>query len=181
MFVSLFSYSQELSIKSIPEPEFSGQALIINSEDKVEALESSRLQVDSDLKLFSVKTKYKFWLEISGCCSQTILNKSVSPIKFIVKADNNNADPTTVYQIVKLEKDKSKRKLLTSTMSMKGIKNNQDGFIPFYGKKYGTSSYLLSATIPEPGEYGLLIGSIAEAGTKSLMGSPSTVFTFTVR
>jgi hypothetical protein len=181
LFTSAYSFSQDLLNKNIPEPEFVGQALIINSDDEMKVLESSRLQQDSDLKLLSIKTKYKTWLEISGCCSQTILNKSNTPIKFIIKAENNNTDPTTLYQFVKLEKEKTKRKLLTSTMSMKGVKSNQDGFITFYGKKYGSSSYLLSATIAEPGEYGLLIGSVMEASARSSMGLPSSLFTFTIQ
>lgn len=139
------------------------------------------MQTESDLKLFSLKTKYKFWLELNGCCSKTILEKSNTPIKFVVKAESNNQDPTLLYQIVKLEKEKTKRKLLASTMSIRGVKNNQDNFISFYGKKYENSSYILSASIPEPGEYGLLIGSIAEAGARSMQGSPSTIFTFTIK
>jgi hypothetical protein len=166
---------------NITEPEFVGQAILINIDEKPEVLESSRLQVDSDLKLFSFKTNYKFWLEIQGCCSKTILNKSNTPIKFIVKAENNNQDPTALYQIVKLEKDKTKRKLLVSTMSLKGAKTNQESFINFYGKKFGSTSYLLSASIAEPGEYGLVLGSIMEAQARSQMGSPSTIFTFSVK
>jgi hypothetical protein len=177
----LLTISVRAQISNIPEPEFVGQAVVINIDDKPEVLESSRLQVDSDLKLFSLKTKYKFWLEIQGCCSQTKLSKSNTPVKFIVKAENNNQDPTALYQIVKLEKDKTKRKLLVSTMSMKGAKANQESFITFFGKKYGNSSYLISASIPEPGEYGLLVGSIMEAQARSAMGSPSTVFTFSVQ
>lgn len=178
MFLTVSVYAQ---ISNIPEPEFVGQAVVINIDNKSEVLESSRLQAGSDLKLLSMKTKYEFWLEIQGCCSQTILSKSNSPINFIIKAENNNQDPTALYQIVKLEKDKTKRKLLVSTMSMKGAKVNQDNFIVFFGKKYGNSSYLISASIPEPGEYGLLIGSIMEAEARSAMGSPSIVFTFSVQ
>lgn len=90
-------------------------------------------------------------------------------INIIYREADNLTDPQELLRVVRLGNGKKDRKIRWKTMSY-GLLGSKDatknGYLPFEGKKYGESSYLI--TIPgsslEKGEYAIITGSV-EAST----------------
>ena len=68
---------------------------------------------------------------------------------------------TTSLSIIKIfkfeQKKKYRRAELSSISSLGSSKSNNLDYIPFTGKKFATSSYVLKINNLEPGEYGITI------------------------
>lgn len=84
--------------------------------------------------------------------------KMAKPFAIIVKCKNNESDPSTFIQVIKLERTKNER--LTELANMNWLETVTEGnmeLIPFEADSYGKSSYIL--TFPEIifGEYAVRI------------------------
>ena len=177
----------------IQEPEFAGEAFLINIDGEPQKLENTKIKNKVEKEGGLLKPKIKQIIEIEGCCSQTIAELSKGPLKILIKDESNKNDPTTKYQIVKLKVNKSKRELEVSQMNLNmlsvnpfsgkdKIDDNKANLITFFGKKFGESSYLLSCTIAEPGEYALITGSLKEVQLNSMtQQANSKIVTFSAK
>lgn len=100
-----------------------------------------------------------------GGKSSYTVPKGMRNVRLIVRGEDNEQDPMSIYRIVRFSTSKKERRiqwmefkpsLLGSTETEKG------GYVNFTGHKYGNQSYLL--TIPETelekGEYGVFYMSI---------------------
>ena len=153
VLISVNVYSQN---KKVNEPEFAGAGFILYQDSTIEDLERGKITA-------TVKTKgllnplVSINLEANGCCSTTKIENTNTPIKLVIKATDNNSDPTNIYKILKFEKDKKGNRIATITQSnllsstLKAEQKLDEQL--FSGKKFGNSSYILSLTIAKPGEY----------------------------
>jgi len=156
------AFSQEIKIT---EPEFIGNILFVN--DTIGVGVKLEQQVCS-LSSKSNAASYVPFVGLAAGKSKTmsVVNGSSSPVKiekkekiqFIVKVANNSVDPSTIINIFKLTSEKDKRTLeLASAKVIGGSKAGDIQFIPFQGKKYGESSYLIEISSLEQGEYAMTL------------------------
>lgn len=145
---------------NVQEPEFIGEAFILNNDNSVLELDKSTVQLKTKANagvyivgIGKIKTK----MEVPGCCSGAKTSNS-KDLKVIVKAVNNKTDPLSIIHIFKFTKKKKKRLAeLSSSGTFSGNSKNNLDYIKFKGKKYGESSYLLKIASLEAGEYGIVV------------------------
>ena len=94
------------------------------------------------------------------------------PIRLIVKAVDNDTDPMAIINIFRFEHSKKQRLAELSSVSTFGsVKSNKLDYVPFTGRKYGESSYLLTLDKREPGEYGITVRNPNNLDEKSVIVS----------
>ena len=111
----------------------------------------------------------------SGKASSFNYKKNGQDIRILIKAENNEYDPHSLYRLVKFSTTKKERRIqwlqIDSGVIDEDAKNK--GYIPFHAEKYGKQSYLL--TIPysciEKGEYGIVF-----MGAESVQHIPVATF-----
>lgn len=148
-------YAQEIN-----EPDFIGECILVKEDGSANQLEKSifttRSAGNASLFLFGLGS-YDEKIQIQGCCSNTIFTTDEN-VKLIVKVADNNSDPLTVIRIIKLKNNKKKRTAELSSINSFGTKNtNKLTYMPFVGKKYGKSSYVLEFKDLTNGEYGIIV------------------------
>ena len=95
-----------------------------------------------------------------------------------MKGANNNTDPNSFINIFKFQvKGNERRYQVAEAGTFSPTEKNNLAAIEYQAKKYGESSYLLTLTNLEPGEYGIYIGDPYTENTKNNM----KITTFTVK
>ncbi|MEZ5421832.1 MAG: hypothetical protein R2682_01900 [Pyrinomonadaceae bacterium] len=82
------------------------------------------------------------------------------PIELIVRGVDNNSDPLSFVTIYKFKVNKKKRTAYLgrdNTGTLLKSKTDSTAMMKFTGKKFGTSSYLITLEGLEPGEYGVVV------------------------
>lgn len=143
------------------EPEFVGEACILNADACV--------PLDKEIGGFSRGISWShnspnaLWLEVAGGrANSRVIASANAALKLVVRAADNNSDPLTIISIYTLKSKKAKRSVLLSEDNsgtlMKSRTNNED-LVPFIGKRFGASSYLIEVNIPAAGEYGIVVSN----------------------
>lgn len=153
------------------EPDFIGEAYLLDKQGEY-------VQLDKETAAFTrgMSWKANSWsalsLEIIGGKAQTRITQST--VKLIVRAVDNNSDPSSIITIYRLKAKKKKRMTVLSEdnsgtlmKSRTHIKNQ----ISFQGKKYASSSYLLTINNIEPGEYGIIVANPNNIDEKKIIVS----------
>lgn len=144
-----------------PEPDFIGEVLFVDPETGATVkLEKQTVMLQSRVNATGIMFgigKSKTKLVIDGPSAAVRLDKA-KPIRFIVKAVDNQTDPMAIINIFRFDNNKKQRLAETASVSSFGsVKSNKLDYLPFTGKKYGESSYLLTLDKQEPGEYGITV------------------------
>lgn len=146
--------------QDVEEPEFIGETILVKKDNSVTQLEkklSQKRTVASTGLMMTGIGKVREQLQIEGCCSKVSVRKN-EEAKFIIRNIDNNTDPMAIIKVFKFEEKKNYRRAeLASTSSLGSSKSNNLDYVPFVGKKYGSSSYLIKLAINEPGEYGIIV------------------------
>ena len=151
LFSPLFGHSQE-----IPEPEFIGEVYIVDTTLKqYRPLPKERAQK---------RTVNAF----NSITNRLILSEKKAPTEYpsgrtyalIIKAENNLYDPRSLFQVFKFNINFSDERYVELGSGTVGgyinqMNSNTKAFLPFVGKKYGESSYILYIDV-RPGEYGVI-------------------------
>ena len=142
------------------EPDFIGESYLLKTD-------GTYIQLDKEIGDFTsgVSFSSNSWnalsLEISGGKAQTRLTSN-EPLQLVIRAVDNNSDPLTIISIYKFKAKKAKRSIVISEDNsgtfMKSRTKSKD-MVRFSGKKYGTSSYLLTLKDLEVGEYGIIVSN----------------------
>lgn len=91
------------------------------------------------------------------------------PVYLVVKCKDNDSDPQSFIQVMKLEEKKKERKAELAKVNWIGnVSENNMSFVPFQAKRYGKTSYLLKIE-PQDGEYGVRVLNPNERDEKVLM------------
>lgn len=155
-------FAQEIKIN---EPEFTGTIIYVN--DTV----GDGMKLEKQTTSTSTKANAAAYVPLVGLAagkakSKNVVNGSTSPVKinkkenvkFIIKVASNSADPSTILNVFRLTPEKDKRTLeVASARTIGGSKSGNIEFLPFNGKKYGVSSYLIEFDKMEPGEYAMTL------------------------
>lgn len=157
-----YGFSSTLIAQNIDEPEFVGETILVKQDNTTFPLEKTLAQnrtVASTGLILSGIGKVRSQIQIDGCCANLKVSKSEA-LKLIVRNVDNQTDPLAIIQIFKFEvKKKYRRAELASYSSLGSAKSNNLQYVSFTGKKYGTSSYILTLGSLEPGEYGITISN----------------------
>lgn len=142
----------------VTEPDFVGEAFMIKVDSSYSQLDKSIGGFTSGMS-FSSNSWNALSLEISGGKSQTRISEG-TPLQLIIKAVDNNSDPLSIINIYKFNSKKNKRTVLISKDNsgtlMKSRTNSKD-LVTFGGKKFKTSSYLITLKDLKKGEYGIVV------------------------
>jgi hypothetical protein len=147
----------------ISEPEFSDNIVYV---DKIVG---EGIQLEKQTISFSAKFNAGSLIPFVGIFSKTkgknVVKGSSSPIKikkdnktyFVVKVSDNSTDPISRINIFKLKQLKEARTLETISSNILETKLNDINYLPFNGKKYGKSSYIIEVENLEVGEYAITL------------------------
>ena len=142
----------------VNEPEFIGDAFILNADNQCIPLDKSLASYTQGVS-FKSNSWNALSLEISGAKADTRVANGQT-VTIIIKADNNSYDPLSCITIYRLSSKAKKRTVLLASEGDGVItksKTHSKDLMYFNGKKYGSSSYLLQLSDIKPGEYGILI------------------------
>lgn len=140
------------------EPEFIGEACILQSDNTCSTLGKEFGDFTSGVS-WSHNSNKAFWLRIKGGSAKSRIGVG-SPVKLVVRAVDNNSDPLAIITIYQFKaKDKSRSVYLARDNSGTFLKSetNSKAAMPFVGKKYGSSSYLIELKDLPAGEYGIVV------------------------
>jgi hypothetical protein len=173
LFFTSLCYSQE---SKIAEPDFVGQAVLVNDDGSTEALDKSPFKIAMKAKL-SLSNYMKQIITVDGCCSMVTAKPTNGLLKVIIKANENKQDPTDIIYVLKFESSKRERSVETMTLSvLKGMdQGGKINRVQFSGKKYGESSYLLNIPLPGTGEYGIILTDPSKPNTPTTFASTFNV------
>jgi hypothetical protein len=150
--------SQLTSIAQVVEPDFIGEAYVLKTDDSHSQLDKVIGDFSSGMS-FSSNSFNALSLELAGGKAQARFPVG-EVVNLVVKAVDNNSDPLSIITIYKFKATKNKRSVLISKDNsgtlMKSRTNSKD-IINFLGKKYGTSSYLITLNNLKVGEYGIIV------------------------
>ena len=97
---------------------------------------------------------------------------SKGKIQLIVRAVDNNTDPMSIVRVFKFSVGKTRKATVAKQNEITGnVSENHFKYVSFSGKKYGTSSYLLTINNIGEGEYGITINNPNKVDEKMLIVS----------
>lgn len=173
---SISLWSQE----KINEPDFIGEAFILNPDQSILKMEKQTVQMKTKAGASVFLTgigKVKTKIQIDGCCSNSVYTPVNDEIKIVVRAVDNETDPLSIIQIFKFDK-RSKKRLaeLSSVGTFAGGSSNNLEYLRFSAEKYGKNSYLLTInTFEKDVEYGLIVNNPNALDQKSIVVSTFSV------
>lgn len=143
------------------EPEWTGEVAVLK-------IDGDTISVPTEKAIPKVKTSASAGLLLVGIGNvrtkavikngrSTTQIKPAETVTLVVKCKDNDIDPTTFIQIIKFEEKKKERRAELSNVNWLGsVSEGNMEYVDFRGKKYGTSSYLLTYPSVE-GEYGVRV------------------------
>jgi len=142
-----------LFAQNVEEPNFIGEALLLNADETTTLLEKQTVQVTTQSKMVVIVQN----MVLNGCCAG--VRTEAGKIQLIVRAVDNNSDPMSIIQVIKFDVKKTKRLAELASVGYGGAKSGKMKLVSFTGKKFGTSSYLLTIPNIGPGEYGIIVSN----------------------
>lgn len=140
---------------SVPEPEFPEETLLLVSDS--EGVKLTRENGSIKTKNFAINPK--IYLSLDGPTSKSRV-KGGSVTRLIIRASNNDTDPTMIIGIFRFDVKRNSRQY--KLMRVSGWTGNEEfnnlATVYYDSWKYGESSYYLLLHDLEPGEYGIVIG-----------------------
>ena len=166
LLISLCFYLNGNAQTPTPEPDFIGEVLAVSTDGEAVVLEKVNAQVKVKDQLMGFEKK----IYVQGKKSPVRLKKE--KLQLIVRAVDNNTDPMSIVRVFKFSVEKTRKATVAKQNEITGnVSENHFKHIPFSGKKYGTSSYLLTINDIEEGEYGITINNPNTVDEKMLIVS----------
>ena len=168
LFVSLCTYAQQIA-----EPQFVGEVLLVKSETTAIPLEKKTATVKTKAGasvyltgIGSVKSR----IHVEGMSSTVRYSQADGPIVLIVRAANNENDPSSFIRVFRFEQKKKERRAeLAKLNTLGGSSDNNFDYIEYVGEKYGEKSYKLTLSHVEPCEIGVLISNPDKVDEKQMI------------
>lgn len=161
--------------EKMAEPEYIGQVAIVNADSTTTLMQLEKTTVkakSNGLGFVPVAgmflSKGMSFLVVPGTHGTVVLSKD--KVKFIVRVDNHDEDPSQKIGIIKLEtKKKERRFLMASGGIFSGVSAETNyNNVKYDAKKIGKSSFLISVGEIEPGEYAIITKDLARVATFSV-------------
>lgn len=165
-----FGYAQNIS-----EPEYNGQVALINTDSTTTLLQKEVGEHKAKSSAFgmipipgaSLLDKTKAYLSVKGVASPNkITSKKFS---LIIRVKDNGEEPKNAFGIFKFETKKKERRFQLLDFGFgKASANTNFTTVDYNVKKFGTSSYLITLSDLEAGEYGVVVGDFSSIATFSV-------------
>lgn len=154
LMLGLAAWGQEM------EPEYIGEANVVRADGTFAPLDKEIGDFTSGWS-WSANSAKAFWVEVAGGKAKSRF-KAGDTLQLIVRAVDNNSDPLTIVSIYKFKANKKSRSVLigkdnSGTLMKSGTVSKN--LVRFSGKKYGTSSYLVTLEDLAAGEYGIVVSN----------------------
>jgi len=159
--------------QSVIEPEYIGQVAVVNTDSTTTLLQKETASMKANSSKFgfiplpgsSLLDKSKVNLVVKGAESRTTLQKG--RLTFIVRAEKNDIEPSSVFRIFQFEVKKKNRQFQMAESSLLGGTKSEMSLnnVSYEVKKYGSTSYLVVIDNAEPGEYGVITTDISKIAT----------------
>lgn len=160
LILALFSVTILPTMAQVSEPDFVGEAYLLKAD-------GSHVQLDKEIGDFTSGISWSsnsfnaLSLEIAGGSAQSRLSSN-EPLQLVIRAVDNQSDPLTIISIYKFKAKKKTRSIVISEDNsgtlMKSRTKSKD-MVRFSGKKYGSSSYIITLKDLELGEYGIVVSN----------------------
>lgn len=155
----------------IKEPTFIGEVYVIDG-NSTTCLEKKRASIETKAgaSMYIVGMgKISSKVTIDNSNSDIRLEPN-SELRFIVKSRDNNIDPISIVNFFKFihtsQRKNSRYAEVSSVGTFSGASSNNYDFIDFKAEKYGESSYLLTVSGLDIGEYGIIVNDPSMTGSK---------------
>ena len=160
--MTICATAQAQSLPAIPEPEFIGEAVIVD------------LTTGQSRKIPKERGMIRNANFMGYITKKIVMKSKISPLEIsdnincavIIKAENNLYDPISLFQLFRFEQNIDNQRVAelgsvnSSTYYAEGNSNTKK-YVDFIAKKYGESSYILTFPI-SAGNYGIITGSLDE-------------------
>ena len=173
-----------LRASSIKEPEFINSYCIMTSDDSFELLPKEigtflshqnkvsklsnivdKVSPAQSVAMDSIPSTNAMDIVLKGPHSSYVIPKDMKTISLVIRAKDNESDPTEHYRIVRFNVSKKDRRIQWMEFSptlFSSKKAQKSGYVNFIAHQYGSQSYTL--TFPEyemiPGEYGIFLSAV---------------------
>lgn len=147
-----------------PEPEFIGEAIVVNWNGAYYPAEKTVAELKVKPQIIGTTLK----LYVKG--SKSPVRVEQGPVRIVVRAADQSSDPQREVTLIKYGGRRTRDAVvekfndLTSVYSFNDVKR-----VPFKGERYGKDSYMLTVDYLAPGEYGLFTGQIDPDKTNLIM------------
>ena len=172
------------SASPIKEPEFINSYCIMTSDDSFELLPKEIGTINSyqnnspklssvvdkvsskqSVAMDSIPSTKEMDIVIKGPHSSYVIPKDMKTISLVIKAKDNESDPTELYRIVRFNSSKKDRRFHWMGFSptlLGSEKAQKSGYVNFVADKYSLHSYILTFPGNEmtPGEYGIFLSAV---------------------
>ena len=168
--VATFGYAQNIS-----EPEYKGQVAIVNTDSTTALLQKEVGEHKAKSSAFgmipipgsSLLDKTKAYLSVKGTESPNKI--SAKKFSLIIRVKDNSEEPKNAFGIFKFETKKKERRFQLLDFGFgKASANTNFTTVDYDVKKFGTSSYLVTLSNLEAGEYGVVAGDFSSITTFSV-------------
>lgn len=165
-----FGYAQNIS-----EPEYKGQVAIVNADSTTTLLQKEVGEHKAKSSAFgmipipgsSLLDKTKAYLSVKGAESPNKI--STKQFSLIIRVKDNSEEPKNAFGIFKFETKKKERRFQLLDFGFgKASTNTNFTTVDYDVKKFGTSSYLVTLSNLEAGEYGVVAGDFSSIATFSI-------------
>lgn len=167
----LLSVCAKAQVK-VTEPEFIGQIAILTSDSTCVTLQKEKSVMKTKSTKFgyiplpgaSLLDKTKTKLVLDGNAASNTFKSGT--IRFIMRVEKQEIDPTTYLRIAKFEvKKKTRESVMAQFGIVQGMKMDMNSSESFEVQKYGNNSLLFTLHNVEPGQYGISFTGLLDAST----------------
>ena len=154
-------YSSKAQV-TVPEPEFIGQVVVLTSDSTGVLLnkEKPSLKAKSNGVAYipipgaSLLSKTKTSIVLNGTSSNTKVASDT--VRFIIKLENREVDPTSTVHVMKFDVKKKTREAVVADFGLlNGFNYATEQSETYTVTKYGESSVLFTLNSVSEGEYGI--------------------------
>lgn len=143
------------------EPDFLGDIYFIQTDGTYVKMDREVCSIKTKTNIvpgLSILNSVKSFMSIKGPEAKIRVTKDNQPIQFIVKCKDNSLSPETLISVAQFEKKKKERRFnMGKTSILGGSEYGITESLPYEAEKYGESSYKITITGLEPGEYGIMV------------------------
>lgn len=160
----LQSKTQAQDSLPFPEPEFNGEAYILDLDNNT--------CIPMERAVGQVKTKDQFWgpeMKLYVKPASSPVRVKAGTITVILRVPNLSDDPNSFVKVSRFSVSKTRKLSLARQNELTGkitYGGKEDQELPFQYKKYGSSSLQLTFSITTPGEYCISISNPNKVDSK---------------
>lgn len=147
--------------QKVQEPQFIGEVVVLISDSTAISLEKKIPTIKSKSGISVRLTGFgavKTHMHVEGSKAISRIKRTDNSIELLIRVADNNNDPTDCIRLFKFEQKKKERRAEMASVNTFGQASADNlNYIPFEGRKYGDSSYLIRFDVTEPCELGVIV------------------------